>query len=81
MERGKPTALGYATGKTPLGPFTYQGIIIDNEECDPASWNNHGSIECIDGQWYVFYHQDIKRAAWKEAVTLMWTRNTDLKKS
>lgn len=57
VERGKPTALGYATGKTPLGPFTYQGIIIDNEECDPASWNNHGSIECIDGQWYVFYHR------------------------
>ena len=57
VERGKPTALGYATGKTPLGPFTYHGSIIDNEECDPASWNNHGSIECIDGQWYVFYHR------------------------
>lgn len=57
MERGKPTALGYSTGKTPLGPFTYQGILIDNEHCDPESWNNHGSIECIDGQWYVFYHR------------------------
>ena len=57
VERGKPTALGYATGKSPLGPFQYQGIIIDNEECDPASWNNHGSIECIEGQWYVFYHR------------------------
>lgn len=57
MERGKPTALGYSTGKSPLGPFTYQGIIIDNDGCDPASWNNHGSIECINGQWYVFYHR------------------------
>lgn len=57
MERGKPTALGYATGKSPLGPFTYRGIIIDNDGCDPASWNNHGSIECVDGQWYVFYHR------------------------
>lgn len=55
--RGKPTCLGYATGKSPLGPFTYQGIIIDNEACDPGSWNNHGSIEEIDGQWYVFYHR------------------------
>ena len=55
--RGKPTSLGYATGKSPLGPFTYQGIIIDNEACDPGSWNNHGSIEEIDGQWYVFYHR------------------------
>lgn len=57
MERGKPTSLGYATGNSPLGPFVYRGIIIDNEGCDPASWNNHGSIECINGQWYVFYHR------------------------
>ncbi len=57
MERGKPTSLGYSTGKSPLGPFTYQGIIIDNDGCDPASWNNHGSIECFNGQWYVFYHR------------------------
>ena len=33
MERGKPTSLGYATGKSPLGPFTYRGIIIDNDGC------------------------------------------------
>ena len=57
MERGKPTALGYSTSKSPMGPFTYRGIIIDNADCDPASWNNHGSIECVDGQWYVFYHR------------------------
>lgn len=57
MERGKPTALGYATSKSPLGPFTYRGIIIDNALCDPASWNNHGSIEYVNGQWYVFYHR------------------------
>ena len=40
-----------------MGPFTYRGIIIDNDGCDPASWNNHGSIECVNGQWYVFYHR------------------------
>ncbi len=57
MERGKPTSLGYSTSKSPLGPFTYRGIIIDNADCDPASWNNHGSIECVNGQWYVFYHR------------------------
>lgn len=57
MERGKPTSLGYATGKSPLGPFTYRGIIIDNDGCDPASWNNHGSIEQVNGRWYVFYHR------------------------
>lgn len=57
MERGRPTSLGYATGKSPLGPFTYRGILIDNAACDPESWNNHGSIEEINGQWYVFYHR------------------------
>lgn len=61
MERGKPTALGYSTSKSPLGPFTYQGIIIDNDGCDPASWNNHGSIENVNGQWYVFYHRSSRR--------------------
>ena len=57
ISRGKPTCLGYATSKSPLGPFTYQGVIIDNASCDPGSWNNHGSIECVNGQWYVFYHR------------------------
>ncbi len=57
IEHGKPTSLGYATGASPLGPFTYRGVIIDNAFCDPESWNNHGSIECFKGQWYVFYHR------------------------
>ena len=57
MQRGKPTALGYSIGDDPLGPFEYRGIIVDNDGCDPASWNNHGSIECFRGQWYVFYHR------------------------
>ena len=33
----KLTCLAYATSKSPLGPFTYQGIIIDNAKCDPKS--------------------------------------------
>lgn len=57
MEHGRPTSLGYATGKNPLGPFTYGGVIIDNCDCDPESWNDHGSIECFNGQYYVFYHR------------------------
>ena len=55
--RGNPTALAYATSKAPLGPYTYRGIIIDNKKCDPESWNIHGSIEEVNGQWYVFYHR------------------------
>lgn len=54
---GTPTCLGYATSKNIFGPYVYRGVIIDNIGCDPCSWNNHGSIECIDGQWYVFYHR------------------------
>ncbi|MBO0452857.1 family 43 glycosylhydrolase [Candidatus Enterococcus murrayae] len=57
MQRGKPTSLGYAVSKSPLGPFEYKGIIIDNANCDPSSWNNHGSIEKFNNQWYVFYHR------------------------
>lgn len=57
IERGKPTSLGYETSKSPLGPFQYQGILIDNEDCDPSSWNNHGFIECFQGKLYIFYHR------------------------
>lgn len=55
--RGKATCLAHATSKHPLGPFTYRGIVIDNIGVDPDTWNNHGSIECFKGQWYVFYHR------------------------
>jgi len=55
--RGRPCCLGYATSNSPLGPFTYQGVIIDNGDCDPKCWNIHGSIEEVNGQWYVFYHR------------------------
>jgi hypothetical protein len=55
--RGSATCLGYATSTSPLGPFTYRGVIIDNAGCDPETLNNHGSIEQLDGRWYVFYHR------------------------
>lgn len=48
--------LAYATAKSPKGPFIYRGYIVDNGEDYPAG-NNHGSICCIDGQWYIFYHR------------------------
>lgn len=53
----KPTSLAYATSSHPLGPYQYRGIIVDNAACDPGSWNIHGSIEEVNGQWYVFYHR------------------------
>lgn len=55
--RGSATCLGYATSTSPLGPFTYRGVIVDNAGCDPETLNNHGSIEQVGGRWYVFYHR------------------------
>ena len=52
----RPTKLDYATGRSPYGPYIRRGTVIDNAYCDPASWNNHGSVICADGTWYVFYH-------------------------
>jgi hypothetical protein len=55
--KGMPTCIGYATSRSPFGPFKYRGVIVDNDGCDPNSWNNHGSIVEFKGQWYVFYHR------------------------
>ena len=54
---GRPTCLGYATSTSPFGPYRYRGVIIDNDNCDPEVWNNHGSIVEFNKQWYVFYHR------------------------
>lgn len=48
--------LAYATSKSPTGPFTYRGVIVDNGVEYPGG-NNHGSICNIEGQWYIFYHR------------------------
>ena len=57
VRKGRPTCLAYSTSTSPLGPFKYQGVIIDNAGCDPNTWNNHGSIAEFNGKWYVFYHR------------------------
>lgn len=54
---GRANSLAYATSQSPLGPFTYKGVIINNYDADPESWNNHGSIVKIKDQWYIFYHR------------------------
>lgn len=52
----KGSRLAYATSDKPTGPFTYRGYIVDNGVDYPGG-NNHGSIACIGGQWYIFYHR------------------------
>ena len=45
----------YATGESPYGPFTYQGVVLN----PVIGWTNHHSIVEIKGKWYLFYHDSI----------------------
>jgi arabinoxylan arabinofuranohydrolase len=54
---GMATCIGYSTSRSPMGPYRYGGVIIDNDHCDPGNWNNHGSIVEFSGNWYVFYQR------------------------
>ena len=53
--------IGVMTSKSPLGPFTYQGIALKN----PASYqldgggNNHHSLLEFKGKYYVLYHSRV----------------------
>ncbi|MDF2789023.1 MAG: hypothetical protein K0S80_2121 [Neobacillus sp.] len=59
--------LCYATSKYPDKDFVFGGTIISNcdigyqgrkpEDSLNIAGTNHGSIECINGEWYVFYHR------------------------
>ena len=49
---GTPHYLVYATGKTPDGPFTYRGRIME----PVIGWTTHHSIIEYHGKWYLFYH-------------------------
>lgn len=44
--------LVYAIGKSPKGPFTYQGRILE----PVIGWTTHHSIVEFKGKWYLFYH-------------------------
>lgn len=49
---GDTHLLAYAIGKSPLGPFTYQGIFLKPVQ----GWTTHHSIVAFHGKWYLFYH-------------------------
>lgn len=49
---GTTHKIAYATGDNPLGPFTYQGIILE----PVIGWTTHHSIVEYHGKWYLFYH-------------------------
>lgn len=49
---GNTHRIVYATGDSPYGPFTYQGVVLDPVE----GWTNHHSIFEFEGQYYLAYH-------------------------
>lgn len=62
------STLRYAYADSPLGPWRSGGVLVDsrgivlNEDGSKlvetnAAHNTHGSLQEINGQWYVFYHR------------------------
>ena len=62
------SALRYAFGDSPLGPWRSGGVLVDSRGVvtsedgsklitTNAAHNTHGSLQEINGQWYVFYHR------------------------
>ena len=49
---GDTHLINYATGDSPYGPFTYQGVVLYPVD----GWTNHHSIVEIKDKWYLFYH-------------------------
>jgi hypothetical protein len=46
--------LEYATSKSPMGPYTWGGVLLD--ESASGCWTVHHSLVEFKGQWYLFYH-------------------------
>jgi hypothetical protein len=52
----KTERLEYAIGSSPLGPFKFTGVIMD--ESPDGCWTNHHSLLHFKDQWYLFYHHN-----------------------
>lgn len=82
------STLRYAFGDSPLGPWRSGGVLVDSRgvELDRdgskliganAAHNTHGSLQEINGQWYVFYHRPPRgfgfaRQAMVAPVSIVW---------
>lgn len=54
--RNNTETLAYAVSRSPMGPFEFKGVIMD--ESPTGCWTNHHSIVEYRGQWYLFYHHN-----------------------
>ena len=86
------SALRYAFGDSPLGPWRSGGVLVDsrgvvlNEDGSKLittnfGHNTHGSIQEINGQWYVFYHRPPRgfgnaRQAMVAPVKITWDKKS-----
>ena len=84
------STLRYAYGDSPVGPWTSGGVLVDsrgvvaNEDgshlmTTNAGHNTHGSLQQINGQWYVFYHRPPRgfgyaRQAMVAPVKMTWDK-------
>lgn len=63
--------LCYATAKSPTGPFTYGGVLVDIGDCGLEGrteqnarnymGNTHGGLLRLGDKWYIFYHRQTNR--------------------
>ncbi len=86
------SALRYAYGDSPLGPWRSGGVLVDSRGVVPnadgsklittnAAHNTHGSLQEINGQWYVFYHRPPRgfgnaRQAMVTPVKITWDKKS-----
>jgi hypothetical protein len=82
------STLRYAFADSPLGPWKSGGVVVDSRGpvlsedgskivTTNSGHNTHGSIQEINGQWYVFYHRPPRgfgfaRQAVVAPVTIKW---------
>lgn len=82
------STLRYAFGDSPLGPWRSGGVLVDSRGVERdrdgskliganAAHNTHGSLQEINGQWYVFYHRPPRgfgfaRQAMVAPVSIVW---------
>ena len=78
--------LCYATGKSPLGPFTFGGILVSIGDVGykgntvPSNYtgNTHGGMVELNGQWYIFYHRQTNQHSYsRQACAEPLVRTSD----
>jgi len=57
--RSENYRIGYATGTSATGPFTYHGVILQKEASKGILGTGHNSIVNVPGtdEWYIAYHR------------------------